>query len=153
MRHAKRLSLFALVLTLLSVGVAHAQWVFLARAGLRVINSIASQAQSPSQNQGQGADAATVMLDADAEKVYNVAVKLLRENPDLQILWQDDARRAIAFSKGNQSASMKVSGLNDNLSQILVASTYGQSSGTSLLVEGILRVCKQMGVECTHAQD
>ncbi len=153
MRHAKRISLFALVLTLLSVGVAHAQWVFLARAGLRVINSIASQAQSPSQNQGQAADAATVMLDADAEKVYNVAVKLLRENPDLQILWQDDARRAIAFSKGNQSASMKVSGLNDNLSQILVASTYGQSSGTSLVVEGILRVCKQMGVECTHAQD
>ena len=48
---------------------------------------------------------------------------------------------------------MKVSSLNDNLSQILVASTPGKSSGTSLVVEGILRVCKQMDVECSHAQD
>jgi hypothetical protein len=100
MRHAKEILLFALMLMLLSVGVAHAQWVFLARAGLRVINSIASQAQSPSQYQGQGADAASVMLDADPDKVYNVAVRHLRENPDLQIVWQDDARRAIAFPRG-----------------------------------------------------
>jgi hypothetical protein len=48
---------------------------------------------------------------------------------------------------------MKVTRLNDQLAQILVASTYGKSGGTSLVVEGILRVCKQMGVECTHAQD
>ncbi len=72
MRHAKRISLFALVLTLFSVSAAHAQWVFLARRGLKVINSIASQLQNPSQSQVQGVDAPTVILDADAEKVYNV---------------------------------------------------------------------------------
>lgn len=158
-KYIGKVSLLAFVLMLLSAHAAHAQWVFLARRGLQVIHSIASQAQSagqaqsPGQNQGQGFDAATVMLEANASKVYNVAVKLVRENSDLQVLWQDDARQAIAFSRGDQSASLKVSSLNDNLSQILVASTYGQSGGTSLVVEGILRVCKQMGVECTHAQD
>jgi len=152
-RYARPMMLLAFILVLIAPEAVDAQWVFLARKGLKIINSIASQGQGPSQSQGQGVDAATVLLDADADKVYNVAVKLLREKPDVQILWQDDAKRAIGFSKGDQSASMKVSGLNDNLSQILVASTYGRSSGTSLVVEGILGVCKQMGVECTHAQD
>lgn len=152
-RYARPVMLPALILLLIAPGTVHAQWVFLARKGMKIINSIASQGQSPSQSQVQGVDAATVLLDADADKVYVVAVKLLRESTEFQILWQDDAKRAIAFSRGDQTASMKVSGLNDNLSQILVASTFGKSSGTSFVVEGILRVCKQMGVECTHAQD
>ena len=158
-KHVRRVPLLAFVLFLLSTHAAHAQWVFVARKGLQIIHSIASQAQgsgqaqSTGQNQAGGVDAATVMLEASADKVYSVAVKLVRENPDLQLLWQDDARQAIAFSRGDQSASLKVSSLNDNLCQILVASTYGQPGGTSLVVEGILRVCKQMGVECTHAQD
>lgn len=54
MRHAKRISLCALMLMLLSVGVAHAQWVFLAGRRLQVFNSIASQLQNPSQGQVQG---------------------------------------------------------------------------------------------------
>ena len=44
----------------------------MARSGLKVINSIASQLQNSRQSQVQGVHAATVMLDADAEKVYNV---------------------------------------------------------------------------------
>ena len=154
-RLAKRIFGLTVVLLFLSSSVAHAQWVFVARKALKTINSIAGQMQSPSPSPGQGqaVDAATVLLEADADKVYATAVKLARENPELQILWQDTPRRAIAFSKGDQSASMKVSRLDDNLSQILVAETYGKSGGTSLVVERIMRVCQQMGVECSHAQD
>jgi hypothetical protein len=152
---AKRILLLAAVVVLLSSSVAHAQWVFVARKALQVINSVAGQVQSPSSGQGQGpsVDAANVLLEADADKVYAVAVKLARENPEVQVLWQDDPRRAIAFSRGEQSVSLKVSRLGDNLSQILVAATYGKPGGTSLVVEAILRVCHQMGVECSHAQD
>jgi hypothetical protein len=149
-----RILLLTAVLLLVSSSVAQAQWVFLARRALQRINSIAAQVSpSPGPGQGQAADAATVLLEADADKVYAVAVKHARENPELQILWQDDPRRAFAFSKGDQSASLKVSRLDDHLSQILVAATYGKASGTSLVVEAILRVCRQMGVECSHAQD
>jgi hypothetical protein len=146
--------LLTAVLLLASSGVAQAQWVFLARRALQRINSIAAQVSpSPGPGQGQTADAATVLLEADADKVYAVAINHARENPELQILWQDDAKRAFAFSKGDQSASLKVSRLGDHLSQILVAATYGKSGGTSLVVEAILRVCRQMGVECSQSQD
>ncbi len=150
-RQAQRMLLLMAVLVFLSSSVAHAQWVFVARKALKVINSIAGEVQSPGQ--GEGVDAANVLLEADADKVYAVAVKLLRENPEVRVLSQDAPRRAIAFAKGEQSASMKVSRLDDNLSQILVAGTYGKPGGTSLVVEGILRVCQRMGVECSRAQD
>jgi hypothetical protein len=151
---ANRALILTAVVLLLSSTTANAQWVFLARRALQRINSIAGQVSpNPSPGQGQAADAATVLLEADADKVYAVAVKHARENPEVQILWQDDPRRAFAFSKGDQSASLKVSRLDDHLSQILVAATYGNAGGTSVVVEAILRVCKQMGVECSHAQD
>jgi len=150
-RQAQRILLLMAVLVFLSSSMAHAQWVFVARKALHMVNTIAGELQSPGQ--GDAVDAATVLLEADADQVYTVAVKLLGENPELRVLSQDAARRAIAFAKGEQTASMKVSRLDDHLAQILVAATYGNPAGTSLVVEGILRVCRQMGVECSHAQD
>ncbi len=148
---AQRLLLLTTLAVLLSAGLAEAQWVFVARKALKVINNIAGELQGPGQ--GETVDAATVLLEADADKVYAVAVKLLGEHPDVRVLAQDAARRTIVFAKGDQSASMKVSRLDEHLAQILVAGAAGKPGGTSLVVEGILRVCHQMGVECSRAQD
>ncbi len=153
MRTAMRILLYASIVTLLGVNVAQAQWVFVARKGLQVIQSITSRMEGTMPSQSRGADAATILLEATADKVYATAVKLLHDNPDIEVLWQDDAKRMIGFSKGDQSASMKVTSLSDNLSQILVASTTGTSGGTILVVDGILRVCQRMGVVCSHAQE
>ena len=150
-RHAARILLTAAILMVLSSSPVHAQWVFVARKALKVINNVAGEIQS--QGQSHPVDAATVLLDADADKVYAVAAKLLHENPEVRILSEDASRRAIAFARGAQSASMKVSRLDDHLSQILVAGASGKPGETSLVVEGILRVCHQMGVECSRAQD
>ncbi len=150
-RQAQRILLLTAILVFLSASIAHAQWVFVARKALKVINTVAGEMHSPGQ--GEGVDAATVLLEADADKVYAVAVTLLQENPEVRVLSQDAPRRAIAFAKGELSASMKVSRLGDHLSQILVAGTYGKPGGTSLVVEGILRVCHRMGVECSRASD
>ena len=150
-RQAKRILLLAALLVVLSASLAHAQWVFVARKALQVINSVAGELQRPGQ--GDAADAATVLLEADADKVYAAAVQLLRENPDVRVLSQDAPRRAIAFAKGAQSASMKVSRLGDTLAQILVAGPAGQPGGTAFVVEGILHVCHRMGVECSRASD
>lgn len=150
-RHAPRILLVTAILVVLFSGVAQAQWVFVARKALKVINNIAGEVQG--QGPGHPVDAATVLLEADPDKVYAVAVKLLHENPEVRVLSEDAPRRAIAFSKGAQSASMKVSGLGENLSQILVAGISGKPGETSIVVDGILRVCHQMGVECSRAQD
>jgi len=114
-RQAQRILLVTAILVVLSSSVAHAQWVFVARKALKVINNIAGEIQSPGP--GHAVDAATVLLEADADKVYAVAVRLLHENPEVRVLSEDAPRRAIAFTKGAQSASMKVSRLDDNLSR------------------------------------
>ncbi len=150
-RQAQRILLLTAILVFLSASIAHAQWVFVARKALKVINTVAGEMHSPGQ--GEGVDAATVLLEADADKVYAVAVTLLRENSEVRVLSQDTPRRAIAFAKGAQSASMKISPLGDHLAQILVAGPAGQPGGTSFAVEGILRVCRRMGVECARAPD
>ena len=150
-RPVPRILLLTAVLVFLSSSLAHAQWVFVARKALKVINSVAGELQSPGQ--GEAVDAATVLLEADADKVYAVAVTLVRENPEMRVLSQDAPRRAIAFAKGAQSASMKVSRLGDTLAQILVAGPAGQPGGTAFVVEGILHVCHRMGVECSRAPD
>ena len=148
-RPPQLLLLFTVVLVCLAFSIAHAQWVFVARKALQVINSVAGELQRPGQD--DAVDAATVLLEADADKVYAVAVQLLQENPEMRVLAQDAPRRAIAFAKGEQSASLKVSRLDDHLTQILVAGPAGKPGGASFAVEGILRVCHRIGVECSRA--
>ena len=150
-RQMQRILLLTAVLVSLSASLAHAQWVFVARKALQKINTIAGELQGSGQQ--DAVDAATVLLEAEADKVYAVAVKLLQENPEMRVLSQDAPRRAIAFAKGAQSASMKISPLGDQLAQLLVASPAGQPGGASFAVEGILRVCHRMGVECSRAPD
>lgn len=148
-RQAQRILLLTAVLVVLASSWAHAQWVFVARKALQVIHSVAGELQSAGQ--GSTVDAATVLLEANADKVYAVAVQLLRENPDVRVLSQDAPTRAIAFSAGEHSVSMRVSRLDDTLSQILIAGTAGQAGGTSFVVEKLLRVCHRMSVECSQA--
>ena len=85
--------------------------------------------------------------------VYAVAVKLVREKPGMRVLSQDAPGGRSRSPKGEQSASLKVSRLDDTLAQVLVAGPAGKPGGASFAVEGILRVCHQMGVECSRAVD
>jgi hypothetical protein len=95
------------------------------------------------------------LLEADAEKVYSTAVDLLKGNPNITISFREDAGRQIEFTDGRILAGMKVSRLEDNLSQLLISSTItpGQRSGTSFVVERVFQVCEKMGVHCTLAKD
>ena len=127
--------------------VAYAQWVFLARRALGRIEHLATQSQ-----QGQTHEMAAVLLDADANKVYNTAVSMIREKQNVRIDNEDDASRTIAFSDGQRVISMKVVSLGENVSQIMITSTgasTGEPSGASVVVDAIFRVCKKMNVECS----
>ena len=137
---------FVFVLAWTTVG--QAQWVFLARKGLQVIQNVTTQVQGAVAGPSHGAAAATVMLAVPADRVYGAAMKMIRENPDVQVLWQDESKQAVGFAKGNLSGSLKVTSLADNLSQILVASSSADASGTALVVDRIMQVCRHAGVEC-----
>jgi hypothetical protein len=132
--------------------VAEAQWVLLGRKALGVINSLSSQGR---QKEGQSYDVATVLLEADADKVYGTAVDLVKGNPNLTINYREDAGREIEFTDGKSLVGLKVSKLEDHLSQLLISSvvTPGKPGGTSFVVEKVFQVCEKMGVQCMLAKD
>ena len=142
----------ALTALLCYTSVAEAQWVLLGRKALGVINSLTSQGR---EKEGQGYDVATVLLEADADKVYSTAVDLLKGNPNVTINYREDAGRVIDFTDGKLLVGLKVSKLEDHLSQLLISSvvTSGKPGGTSFVVEKVFQVCEKMGVNCALAKE
>ena len=133
--------------TLLTTMGAQAQWVMVARA----VSGRVQQMTNKSSN-GTGYDVATVVLMAPADKVYNTALTMLKTNhPDIKINSNDDKKHEIKFSKGEQVASMQATALGKDLTQLVIASnlTPTQGDATPLVVDGVMKVCKQMNVVCT----
>ena len=129
-----------------------AQWVFIGRKALGAVNRLVSQGH---EKEGPGYEVATVVLEADADKVYGTAVDLLKENPQARITYKDDPSRAIEFTDGKIWVGIKVSPFEDKISQILIGATTasGKPGGASMAVQKILRVCEKMGVACSLAKD
>lgn len=141
-------------------GTANAQWVTLGRKALGKIKQLTSEATSPAATSGEpavddtknvprpGYDAATVLLEARADRVYSTAVSVLQANKDIRITKKDDRALSIEFVDGKLAVGMQVSSLGDKISQLLVVSTTTGKAGTSVVLNGIMRVCKEMGVHC-----
>ena len=150
----KRIGLIVLILgtVFFYTATAQAQWIFLGRKALGVVNRLVSQDH---EKQGQGYDVATVLLEADADKVYGTAVDLLKGNPNYTITHRDDPNRTVEFSDGNVLVGMKVSRFEDKISQLLIGSTVtpGKPSATPLVVDKVFQVCEKMGVHCTLAKE
>jgi hypothetical protein len=124
---------------------AEAQWVMVARA-------VSGQVQrmSNKSSNGAGYDVATVVLMANADKVYQTALTSLKTNhPDITINNSDAKKHEIKFSKGAQIASLQATPLGKDLTQLVVASNLGPADATPIVVEGVMKVCKQMNVVCT----
>jgi hypothetical protein len=117
----------------------------------RVVGRVKQLSQKPKEDQ-PGFDVATVILNADAGRVYTTTVNMLRKNRSLHIVAEDLKDRTVEFSNGTRSAGITVSDLGTRLSQILVASATkpGEDSATLRVVEGILRVCQAMKVTCSE---
>jgi hypothetical protein len=151
--HATRLLLIICLLLatnalLIPCGQAYTPWALLAS---RVIGHVKQLTQKPKQDQ-PGFDVATVILNADATRVYTTAASLLSRNQTLHIVMEDPRGRTVEFSNGLRSASITVSDLGTRISQILVAAATrpGESSATLRVVQGILNVCHAMKVTCSE---
>jgi hypothetical protein len=135
-------------LAFIPCGEAATPWGMIAG---RVLGRVKQLSQKPTEGQ-PGFDVATVILNADAAKVYATTVGMLRRNQSLRITAQDDRDRTVEFSNGARSAGITVTDLGTRLSQILVASAIkpGEDSATLRIVDGILRVCQEMKVTCSE---
>jgi hypothetical protein len=138
------------VIVLLGASEVSAQWVFVAR---KALGRIERMTQPPTSGV-PSYDVATVVIEGKAEKVYSTALKAIEATPNLRITRQDPGQRIIDFSDGNRAAGLKVSQVNEKVVHLLIASVVmpDHDSTTSLVVSGVMRICKEVGANCTLAQ-
>jgi hypothetical protein len=138
------------VFALLAASVAEAQWVLVARRAIGRVEQM-SQAQ---ENGGASYDSAAVMLEAPADKVFATVVRGLKSAQGITVTKEDVSQRLVQFTNGRQIAGIKVSALGDDLTHLLVSSAHSgtQPNAAALVSESVLRVCREMKVECSPAQ-
>ena len=146
----KRLAIFSILL--LTAVASNAQWVAVARA---VSGRIQHMQQQSADGKG-GYDVATVVIEANAQKVYETALQRIQAHSGEVKLIRNDARtRTVAFTNGAQTASLQANTLGDKLTQLVVASTLDPTGNgaTPLVVKSIQNVCTELKVECTLQTD
>lgn len=139
------------VFALFVSGGADAQWVMVAR---HVVGRVQQMSQESSQQDGPSYDSAAVVLEAPADKVYVAVLKGLSNAPGVTITRQDAAANLVQFNKGPQIAGIKLSVLNDNLTHMMISSARSgtHSDAAALVMDNVLRVCREVKVECSKAQ-
>ena len=138
------------ILLLAASSVAEAQWVMLAR---RAVGRVEQMSQQSPQAGGANYDSAAVMLDAPAPKVYAAVLRGLQNAQGMTITRQDPTAMLVQFTNGQQIAGIKVSALGDDLSHMMISSAHSgnQPNAAALVLNSVLRVCKDMSVECSQA--
>ncbi len=136
---------------MLTSGIADAQWALVAR---RAIGRVEQMSQTQPGPNGVTYDTAAVILDAPADKVYATAARAIRAAQGVTVTREDDARRSIEFTDGQRIAGMQVSPLGDDVAHLMISSAASGSmpAATAQLLERVLRVCREMNVECQRAQ-
>ena len=135
----------------IAVPAAQAQWVMVARA---VSGRIQRMEQQRTANNG-GYDVASVILEAQADKVYDTALKTLQQHSDKVTVTSSDAKKMIIkFTDGQQNAALQATSLGPKVTQLMIASNAMENgqSGTSIVLQGVMKVCKEMNVTCTVEQ-
>jgi hypothetical protein len=140
--------LVGLVATMLPVGPADAQWVFVARKALGRIQQMTEGGQPGSARPGY--DFATVILDAPADRVFAAVLEHARKNTAVRVVMQDPGQRRLQIAEGDRTATFNVVSLGDDVSQLLIAGHAGpgESPTASRVVQAVLRVCKEMNKHC-----
>ncbi len=131
--------------------IAEAQWVMLAR---RAVGRVEQMSQQSPQSGGASYDSAAVMLDASANKVYAAVLRGLQNAQGVTITREVPTEGLVEFTNGQQVAGIKVSALSDELTHMMITSAHTgtQPNAAALVMNGVLRVCKDMNVECSQAK-
>ena len=148
-RNLRSIPLFLAVFLALS-GTAGAQWVLLGKKAVGKVKKMTGQAPAGETKDGQkpGYATATVLVDAPADKVYAAAVRVLKANPAMTVTKQDEQALSLEFTDGQLAAGIQVTGMAEDLTQLLVVSTTNGKTDAALVVGAVQRVCKELGVTC-----
>ncbi len=128
----------------------HAQWVAAARAARNRVQHMTQKSAAG------GYDVATVLLEAAPSAVYDKTLKSLQAHPEIKITKNDKTAGRIEISKGQLLAGFQITALGDKLTQLVIAASIVPDAAegpTSLVVDSVLRVCKEVDVKCTVEQN
>ncbi|WVH09338.1 MAG: hypothetical protein EoVTN8_716 [Fluviibacter phosphoraccumulans EoVTN8] len=135
---------------------AEAQWVLVAR---HVVDRVQQVTQQQDVSAGQAApqqvtQVATVVLDAPASRVYQVATNASNRNKEVTVASNDPATMTINLKEGAQAATLNVTALNKNLSQPMIVGTApaGENLQTTRIVNAVMRLCGDLGKTCQMGQ-
>ena len=148
-RKLRRIVIGAGAAMLFAASIAEAQWVMLARRAVGRVEQMSQQNQS-----GASYDSAAVVLEVPADKVYAAVVRGVGSAEGIRITSQTPGERMIQFTNGTQVAGIKVSPLGDDLTHLLITSAHtgNQPNAATMVMNSVLRVCKEMNVECSQAR-
>ncbi|MFO1303516.1 MAG: hypothetical protein U1F54_07275 [Burkholderiales bacterium] len=131
--------------------VADAQWVAIAKRAIGRVQQISQQSQQPG---GASYDTAAVMLQAQPNKVYAAVLRGLANAQGITITREVPGDGLVEFTNGQQIAGVKVSAIGDDLTHMLISSAHvgNQPNAAELVLNGVLRVCREMNVECSQSR-
>ena len=95
---------------------------------------------------------ATVVLNAQANKVYATAINIASQNQAVTIISQDPSNLELKVSENNKRVTLKVIPLSDQSSEIMIsanAPSDGEASSASIVANSILKICNQMNKKCS----
>ena len=132
--------------------LAFSQWVFVAR---HAIGRIEQVTQNQSSGNQPATEVATVILDAPAQKVFDVAINTIQQNGNVKIAAINQQKLSLNITQGERTATLAINPLSDDTSQLMVVGTAspGNSPKTSQIVDGVIRVCNQLGKDCKLASN
>lgn len=148
----RKFSAFLLVLGVMLPFTAEAQWVLVARHVIGRVQQV-SQQQDASEGQSvatQVTQVATVVLDVPAARVYQVATNASKHNDKVVVVSNDAASMTIKLKEGDQLATLNVTALNKNVSQLMIVGSApsGESPQTTRVVNAVMRLCSDLGKTC-----
>lgn len=139
-----------LILSFFIAEFAYSQWVFVARHAIGRIEQVSQNQSSPGQ---PATEVVTVILDAPAQRIYEVALNTIQKNPNVNIVSADSQGLSLKISQEGQTASLSIRSLGDEAAQLVIVGPVvpGQSSGATRIAEGVINICNTLGKTCKLA--
>ncbi len=144
---------FILVMAIVSLfmpELVFSQWVFVARHAIGRIEQVSQNQSTPGH---PATEVVTVILDAPAQRVYDVALATIQKNQYVNIVSADSQNLGLKISQDGQMATLSIRSLGDDSSQLMIIGpvVQGQNSGATRIADGIINICNGLGKNCELA--
>jgi hypothetical protein len=101
-------------------------------------------------------------MPVPAEKVFQTAVSIIEEKPDLKILEKDEPEGFLEVTDGTQTSELRVKAIDDGKSEIIIRADLPQEDREKETVKELERelalriiekICTRLKVKCTIEEE